>query len=95
MVTDTERLRLGRIAYLNVWPLYESLIPAFPAGPDLDYVSGHPSQLNTALISGAIADRARRGDRGRCCAELERCIRRRELCARGAQFRRVDSHPFG
>ena len=54
MVTDAERLRLGRIAYLNVWPLYESLIPAFPAGPDLDYVSGHPSQLNTALLSGAI-----------------------------------------
>lgn len=54
MVTDAERLRLGRIAYLNVWPLYESLIPTFPAGPDLDYVPGHPSQLNAALTSGAI-----------------------------------------
>jgi chorismate dehydratase len=54
MVTDHEQLRLGRIAYLNVWPLYESLIPAFPAGPDLAYVPGHPSELNAALLSGAI-----------------------------------------
>lgn len=56
MVTDTDRepLRLGRIAYLNVWPLYESLLPLFPEGPELTYVPGHPSELNAALKSGAI-----------------------------------------
>ena len=54
MVAEHERLRLGRIAYLNVWPLNESLIPAYPAGPDLTYVPGHPSELNAALASGAI-----------------------------------------
>ncbi len=47
-------LRLGRIAYLNVWPLYEALIRAFPEGPDITYVPGHPSELNHALASGAI-----------------------------------------
>lgn len=47
-------LRLGRIAYLNVWPLYESLIPAFPEGPDITYVPGHPSELNKALAEGSI-----------------------------------------
>ena len=47
-------LRLGRIAYLNVWPLYETLAPAFPEGPDLAYVPGHPSELNAALAGGTI-----------------------------------------
>lgn len=47
-------LRLGRIAYLNVWPLYESLLPAFPEGPDITYVPGHPSALNAALTAGTI-----------------------------------------
>jgi chorismate dehydratase len=51
---DTSPLRLGRIAYLNVWPLYESLVPMFPEGPDITYVPGHPSELNKALGSGAI-----------------------------------------
>ncbi|MEA4858566.1 MAG: menaquinone biosynthesis protein [Solidesulfovibrio sp.] len=51
---DTGPLRLGRIAYLNVWPLYESLIPAFPEGPDVAYVPGHPSALNAALAEGRI-----------------------------------------
>ena len=54
MDKDTGPLRLGRIAYLNVWPLFESLIPAFPAGPDIVYVPGHPSDLNAALIAGDI-----------------------------------------
>ena len=47
-------LRLGRIAYLNVWPLYESLLPIFPEGPDITYVPGHPSELNAALAAGTI-----------------------------------------
>ena len=47
-------LRLGRIAYLNVWPLYEALTPAFPDGADITYVPGHPAELNAALIAGTI-----------------------------------------
>ena len=47
-------LRLGRIAYLNVWPLYEALLPAFPEGPDIAYVPGHPSTLNAALAHGTV-----------------------------------------
>jgi chorismate dehydratase len=51
---DHERLRLGRIAYLNVWPLYEALVPAFPEGPDIAYVPGHPAELNAALRAGSL-----------------------------------------
>lgn len=51
---DHGPLQLGRIAYLNVWPLYESLIPSFPEGPDVTYVPGHPSELNAALAEGRI-----------------------------------------
>jgi len=47
-------LRLGRIAYLNVWPLYEALVPAFPEGPDIAYIPGHPAELNAALAAGTI-----------------------------------------
>ena len=54
MDRDSAPLRLGRIAYLNVWPLYETLLPAFPEGPDIRYVPGHPSELNAALAAGAI-----------------------------------------
>ena len=54
MDRDHSTLRLGRIAYLNVWPLYETLLPVFPEGPEIAYVSGHPSELNAALVSGAI-----------------------------------------
>ncbi len=49
-----EPLRIGRIAYLNVWPLYETLVPAFPESPSLTYVAGHPSTLNAALLGGEI-----------------------------------------
>jgi chorismate dehydratase len=54
MATEHEPLRLGRIAYLNVWPLYESLLPLFPESQDLTYVPGHPSTLNAALRNGTI-----------------------------------------
>ncbi|MHC1788390.1 menaquinone biosynthetic enzyme MqnA/MqnD family protein [Solidesulfovibrio sp.] len=47
-------LRLGRIAYLNVWPLYEALTPAFPQGPDITYVPGHPAELNAQLAAGTL-----------------------------------------
>ena len=47
-------LRLGRIAYLNVWPLYQALMPAFPENGDIAYVAGHPSELNAALADGTI-----------------------------------------
>ena len=44
-------LRLGRIAYLNVWPLYEALVPAFPESEAITYVPGHPAELNAALAA--------------------------------------------
>lgn len=47
-------LRLGRIAYLNVWPLYQALMPAFPEGEEIGYVPGHPAELNAALAAGTI-----------------------------------------
>lgn len=54
MDRDRTPLRLGRIAYLNVWPLYETLLPVLPEGPDIRYVPGHPSELNAALAAGTI-----------------------------------------
>jgi len=51
---DHGPLRLGRIAYLNVWPLYETLVREFPEGPEITYVPGHPAELNTALCAGTI-----------------------------------------
>ena len=51
---ESAPLKLGRIAYLNVWPLYEALTPAFPDGPDITYVPGHPAELNAALANGTI-----------------------------------------
>ncbi|OLN24599.1 Menaquinone via futalosine step 1 [Desulfovibrio sp. DV] len=51
---ESAPLKLGRIAYLNVWPLYEALTPAFPDGPDITYVPGHPAELNAALASRTI-----------------------------------------
>ncbi|MEF3696429.1 menaquinone biosynthetic enzyme MqnA/MqnD family protein [Desulfolutivibrio sp.] len=47
-------LRIGRIAYLNVWPLFTLLAPTIDANPHMDCVSGHPSELNAALSRGEI-----------------------------------------
>lgn len=47
-------LRIGRIAYLNVWPLFTLLAPVMDATPGVDCVSGHPSELNAALGRGEI-----------------------------------------
>jgi chorismate dehydratase len=48
------QLRLGRISYLNVLPLFDALVRDFPESPGLTYVSGHPSELNAALLQGGI-----------------------------------------
>ncbi|MFW6323940.1 MAG: menaquinone biosynthetic enzyme MqnA/MqnD family protein [Desulfovibrionales bacterium] len=46
--------RIGRIDYLNVWPLFRLLKQNFPPGPDLEYIPGHPSELNRRLEEGRI-----------------------------------------
>jgi chorismate dehydratase len=48
-------LRLGRIEYLNVWPLFHHLERRFPPGQGVEYVSGHPTMLNAMLSRGDIA----------------------------------------
>ncbi|QLA16187.1 menaquinone biosynthetic enzyme MqnA/MqnD family protein [Desulfolutivibrio sulfoxidireducens] len=47
-------LRIGRIAYLNVWPLFTLLAPHLENDPRVTCVSGHPSELNAALRRGDI-----------------------------------------
>lgn len=47
-------LRLGQIAYLNVWPIFQTLKKSFPPGKELAYLNGHPSELNRALLAGEI-----------------------------------------
>ncbi|SDB13532.1 chorismate dehydratase [Desulfonatronum thiosulfatophilum] len=49
-------LRIGRIDYLNVWPLFQGL--RMRMEPDVRdqvrLVAGHPSELNVALASGEL-----------------------------------------
>lgn len=49
-------LRIGRIDYLNVWPLFQGLQSRME--PELQsrvrLVAGHPSELNAALASGEL-----------------------------------------
>ncbi len=47
------KLCIGQIDYLNVWPLFHCLKKC---SPDLDvqYVRGHPSELNRALRTGDV-----------------------------------------
>jgi chorismate dehydratase len=47
-------LRIGRISYLNVWPLFAPLTKAFPESDQLRYISGHPSELNASLAAGGV-----------------------------------------
>lgn len=47
-------LRIGRIAYLNVWPLFTLLASRIDADPRITCIPGHPSELNTALSRGDI-----------------------------------------
>ncbi|MBF0515464.1 MAG: solute-binding protein, partial [Desulfovibrionaceae bacterium] len=52
--TANGQLRLGRIGYLNVLPLFNALVREFPESAELSYVSGHPSELNRALAEGGV-----------------------------------------
>ncbi|MBU1004125.1 MAG: menaquinone biosynthesis protein [Proteobacteria bacterium] len=47
-------LRIGQISYLNVLPLYHHLKRIFPATEDIEYISGHPSEMNALLAQGAL-----------------------------------------
>jgi chorismate dehydratase len=47
-------LKIGRIDYLNVWPLFYHLTKRFPPGEEVEYVAGHPSALNALLSRGEI-----------------------------------------
>ncbi len=48
------RLRIGQIDYLNVLPLFHTLRRAFPPSEVVQYVLGHPSQLNAGLADGSL-----------------------------------------
>ena len=48
-----DRLRVGRINYLNIWPIFE-IIKNEPVIEHIDFISGHPSLLNTGLDQGTI-----------------------------------------
>lgn len=48
-----EKLRVGRINYLNIWPIFET-IQADDITQNMDFVSGHPSMLNLGLANGEI-----------------------------------------
>lgn len=50
---NQEKLRVGRINYLNIWPIFES-IQADSITQNMDFVSGHPSLLNLGLAKGEI-----------------------------------------
>jgi len=47
-------LKIGRIDYLNVWPLFALLEKDFPPGSSVSYTSGHPAELNRALAQGDL-----------------------------------------
>lgn len=46
------RIRVGRIAALNMYPVYHHLERA--AGPGLAFTDGHPTELNRLLLDGAL-----------------------------------------
>lgn len=51
-------LRIGRIDYLNVWPLFEGMkpegVPLDDPMDDLRFVADHPSRLNALLALGEL-----------------------------------------
>ncbi|MFW5731000.1 MAG: menaquinone biosynthetic enzyme MqnA/MqnD family protein [Desulfonatronovibrionaceae bacterium] len=49
----SSRLKVGRIDYLNIWPLFES-IKTSALIKDMDFIPGHPSYLNSALAEKSI-----------------------------------------
>lgn len=48
------RLRIGQISYLNVLPLYHHLRRMFPDEPTMDFIPGHPSEMNAGLADGSL-----------------------------------------
>ncbi len=48
-----DKLKVGRIDYLNIWPIFES-IKNDPVVNDISFISGHPSLLNRGLAEGSI-----------------------------------------
>jgi chorismate dehydratase len=46
-------LRIGRIPYANVFPVYRSLERILPAG-SVTFIEGHPRELNRMLREGAL-----------------------------------------
>ncbi|WP_051617157.1 menaquinone biosynthesis protein [Desulfonatronovibrio hydrogenovorans] len=51
--TTREKLLVGRISYLNIWPLFE-MLNHNPISSRVDFISGHPSFLNSGLARGLI-----------------------------------------
>jgi len=47
------QLNLGKINYLNCWPLFQQL-PAALASRRFNLISGHPAHLNAGLKDGRI-----------------------------------------
>lgn len=52
MTRDT--LRIGQISYLNVLPLFHHLQELFPPRQGLEYVKGHPAEMNAMLAQGTL-----------------------------------------
>ena len=50
---SAEKLNLGRIDYLNCWPLFQQL-PAVLESNRYNLISGHPARLNQGLKNGEI-----------------------------------------
>ncbi len=48
-----DKLKVGRIDYLNIWPVFES-IKNDPVTSDIEFIPGHPSLLNKGLADGTI-----------------------------------------
>ncbi|HEY5995802.1 MAG TPA: MqnA/MqnD/SBP family protein, partial [Candidatus Deferrimicrobiaceae bacterium] len=46
-------LRIGKIPYANVYPVYRSLEKILPPG-SVTFVEGHPRELNRMLREGAL-----------------------------------------
>ncbi|BBD07628.1 menaquinone biosynthetic enzyme MqnA/MqnD family protein [Desulfovibrio ferrophilus] len=47
-------LRIGQISYLNVLPLYHHLKRIFPTTEAIEYIPGHPSEMNAMLAKGTL-----------------------------------------
>ncbi len=50
---NTQKLNLGRIDYLNCWPLFQQL-PTVLESHRYNLISGHPARLNAELKNGEI-----------------------------------------